>query len=202
MTAATTPRGAARYDDFVAYIVKLCRAPGSRAALRRGLGKSPEQAYTMHSMIAWRVPATAFPATERAYYAVAAMIAAQARDAIEESNDALAVPVEEPSGDGELTPRDSLGVSFARAVARDENDRRAMKYETAEKRLHLLVRQSLPGLHRHLPGFVRHLRGLDVPVDWAQLIDDLSWWDRSRDRIAKRWLQDFYRTVQAISPKE
>jgi CRISPR system Cascade subunit CasB len=88
---------------------------------------------------------------------------------------------------------------MALAVNRAAPHRRVMGYATAEKRIHLLTRQDLPGVHQHLPGVVRHLRTLEVRIDWAQLIGDLSQWSTGRDRVAKRWLQDFYRTYDATN---
>ena len=68
-----------------------------------------------------------------------------------------------------------------------------MRDSTAESRLNLLTRQSATGLHRHLPASVRYLRDLDVPVDWAQLLEDLIAWPVHSGRISRRWLQDYYR---------
>jgi CRISPR system Cascade subunit CasB len=67
-----------------------------------------------------------------------------------------------------------------------------MRLSTAESRLNLLTRQSVNGLHRHLPATIGYLRGLDVPVDWARLLNDLIGWPTRSGRISRRWLQDFY----------
>lgn len=201
MTVAAQPAlRADRYDEFVRGMIKACKDPGQRAALRRGLGRPPEQAYTMHAIVARWLPERPWPATEFAYYGVAAMIAAQARPA-ERERERLDEDTGERPADDEWRIRKNLGVSVAWGAIRPDQDRRAVSKDTAEKRLHLLVRQGLPGVHQHLPGLVRHLRQLRVPVDWSQLIDDLSDWTRARDRVAKRWLQDFYRNLPT-DPKE
>jgi CRISPR system Cascade subunit CasB len=88
---------------------------------------------------------------------------------------------------------DSLGKAFALAVTNASRQERDMRKGTAERRLNLLTRQSLDGLHRHLPASALYLRGLGVPVDWAQLLDDLIAWPRHSGQISRRWLQDFYR---------
>jgi CRISPR type I-E-associated protein CasB/Cse2 len=180
-------------EQFVQAITKICRSdPGRRAALRRGLRRRPEQAPTMHATVARWLPDSPRPAQERAFYAIAAMLAAQPPSARGQISDD-----EEPTP---ATPRRvSLGESLAGAVRRPG---RALAEGSAEKRLHLLTRQSLDGLHQQLPGVVRHLRQLDIPVDWVALMNDLATWPRDRDRIAKRWLQDFYSTLHKTAPEE
>jgi CRISPR system Cascade subunit CasB len=180
-------------EQFVQAITKICRSdPGRRAALRRGLRRRPEQAPTMHATVARWLPDNPRPAQERAFYTVAAMLAAQPPAARGPSRDE-----DEPAPNA--SRRVSLGESLARAVRRPG---RGLAEGSAEKRLHLLTRQSLDGLHQQLPGVVRHLRQLDVAVDWVALTDDLTAWPYARDRIAKRWLQDFYTTLHKTTPKE
>jgi CRISPR type I-E-associated protein CasB/Cse2 len=182
----------AQAEQFVEAITKLCRSdPGRRAALRRGLRRRPEQASTMHATVARWLPDNPRPAQERAFYAIAAMLAAQPPSARDQTTgDEPTAPAAGPV---------SLGESLARAVRRPG---RGLAEGSAEKRLHLLTRQSLDGLHRQLPGVVHHLRQLDIPIDWATLMDDLTAWPYARDRIAKRWLQNFYTTLHNTAPKE
>ncbi|MEV7416611.1 type I-E CRISPR-associated protein Cse2/CasB [Streptomyces sp. NPDC089919] len=113
-----------------------------------------------------------------------ASVAASGSDQVQE-------PVGSPVSAGRYGT--SLGAAFAVAVASGPGREREMREGTAESRLNLLTRQSVPGLHRHLPGTVRYLRDLDVEVDWGQLLGDLIFWRRSKPRIARRWLQDYYR---------
>lgn len=207
------------YDRFVQHITGLCEnVPERRAALRRCLGRPPEQAYGMHATVAPWLPEADDHAEEYALYSVAAMIAAQVRsgqpgtkvgteadddqgaERAEEGqtnpgNAADASEKEAASGGVRRPHRASIGNALAQAVNGVGARRSPIGKATAEKRLHLLVRQDLPGLHRQLPGLVRHIRSLDVPIDWAQLIDDLRRWGHGRDFVAKRWLQDFYRNV-------
>lgn len=208
-----------RYRAYVDYINDRCAQPGVRAALRSGVRRTPEQAPRMHAAVAVWVPERASPAEERAYYAVASLIAAQPRSARDQQrqagNHAGAPPEDDPAQP--RRPR-SLGDALARLNARSheaENPessdgdtpatgaaRRRGDDGTAsaalspmERRLHLLTRQGLDGLHRHLPAMIRQLRTRQVEVDWAQLLDDLAHWPLDRDKITKRWLQDYYRTT-------
>jgi CRISPR system Cascade subunit CasB len=177
---------------------------GTRAALRLGLGK-PVDSFSLaahRAVFAMAVgtgkefpdpardvwlsgttagPARLDPARERAYYAVAAMIAAQARDARDQSAHTKSKSVK---------PTGGLGASIA------EMDRgEPLQEETPrEKELRVLVKQSLDGIHRALPDLVGHLRAKDIEVDWTQLIADLSDWPYRREEVTKRWNQEYYRT--------
>jgi CRISPR system Cascade subunit CasB len=194
-------------DRFVAYIGRICEEPGRRAGLRRGVGHRPETAFRSHAYVAgWVVPGDstdgrAYEAKEWAYYAVAAMMAAQPgrarRDEEADSDpaDADDAPTPAPADVPGPRLRTNLGVSLAQAVARGGTTQRVIAHDSAEKRLHLLTRQGLTGVHRHLPATVRHLRSANVPIDWAVLIVDLSRWATARDHVAKDWLQRFYRTL-------
>ncbi len=210
MTApAPTPAQdrAARYDPFISRILNVCRTePRRRSELRRGLRLPPEKAVTMHAVVAPWLPDRRDSASERAYYTVAAMIAAQPRDArdptqADQTDPAAGEPpgATPPPPPGAASPaypvrRPNLGWSLAEAARRDRQGH-GIAEETADKRLHLLVRQNLDGLHRQLPGVVRQLRALNVAVDWAQLMNDIAQWTGSRDRVTKAWLQTFYRTL-------
>lgn len=96
----------------------------------------------------------------------------------------------------------SLGTAFAKAVTAAPERDRAMRDSTAEDRLNLLTRQSAQGLHRHLPSSVGYLRELDVPVDWPRLLSDLIAWPHSSGKIARRWLQDYYRLREQEARKQ
>jgi CRISPR system Cascade subunit CasB len=199
---AAPARGKSKQERFVDRIVEVSRRDaGRRAQLRRGLRLPPERAVTMHAVVApWLEPDEP-RSRERAYYAVAAMIADQTRsarsadDAGVEADPDTEEPAAQQSTPGLAGSRSNLGASLAEAVRRD----RGLAAGSAEKRLHLLVRQDLDGVHRQLPPLVRHLRTIGVPVDWPQLLDDLTAWPYRRDRITKTWLQSYYRAVPAES---
>jgi CRISPR system Cascade subunit CasB len=178
--------------------------------LRSGVRKDLDSVPRMHRVIAHLVPQNVSEDTQRAYYAVAAMIAEQARrgqTAADAGGTAAGEETAEPTAESETAPaaadragdRDygsSLGASFALAVVRSPGHERKMRRQTAESRLNLLCKQGVPGVHRHLPASIRYLRSLNVPVDWARLLQDLVDWRRHSGRITRRWLQDFYRRLQ------
>jgi CRISPR system Cascade subunit CasB len=231
MTTQTEPgdRSADRptlHQKYVRRIEDLCRTdPGARIALRKGLRRGlDDAAYTrgMHRLITpWLPQGTDTADTEqRAYYTIAALIAAQPRysfAATQPEDETTAQPDDnagtEPEGESPPVSTDiapapapageppvrrtrrsgsSLGIAFARAVVLSPGRERDMRLSTAESRLNLLTRQSVNGLHRHLPATIGYLRGLDVPVDWERLLADLIAWPTRSGQISRRWLQDFY----------
>ncbi|MFJ9597973.1 type I-E CRISPR-associated protein Cse2/CasB [Streptomyces virginiae] len=200
-------RARTRQQAFTAHMVRVAATdPGARAALRGGVrrGLNERRLREMDRIVVpWLPEREALTDDiERAYYAVASMIGATSSRAAENPDEPPAetppgepVPAEgSPQRDRTAAPRygPSLGVAFALAVTGGRGGRE-MREATAESRLNLLTRQSLTGLHRHLPGSVSYLRELDVEIDWAQLLSDLSAWRGHRGRIARRWLQDYYR---------
>jgi CRISPR system Cascade subunit CasB len=196
---------ARRAERLVARVHNKLDVPADRAALRRGLGQSPEHpsVRACHAIVADLVDEHDDRATERAFYTVAALIAAQSRQARDDSKaDPTKEAGDEPA-DGanaratdpaatRARPAPNLGATLASAL----NDHKlSVSEETTEARLHLLCRQNLDGLHRHLPRLVTHLRAELVPIDWVQLIVDLSRWNTTGDLVAKQWLQAFHRTL-------
>ncbi|MFF2012114.1 type I-E CRISPR-associated protein Cse2/CasB [Streptomyces sp. NPDC058195] len=192
----STPRGG-RSVAYTDWVERVCREDsGARSALRSGLRKDLDSVPRMHRLVSPWLPEHRSADMERAYYAVAAMIAAQPRSAPAAWDDTG----DEPVRPGEPKPsasarrrRTSLGTAFATAVTEGPGREREMRADTAENRLNLLTRQSVNGLHRHLPASVGYLCALGVDVDWAQLLDDISDWRRRSGRISRTWLQDFYR---------
>ncbi|MFI5690095.1 type I-E CRISPR-associated protein Cse2/CasB [Streptomyces sp. NPDC051636] len=183
--AEDPPGPHARAHRFVAQVRTLCKDdPGKRAALRSGLGRPVDDCARMHWVIADLVPVPDrhYDSTERAYYAIAAMIAS-----VPGPVSAPAHPAQTSAMPG--TARRNLGECLAQAV-----EAGLMRESSAESRLRLLTKQSVGGLHRHLPSTVRILAGRPEGVDWAQLLVDLTFWERDRPCITRRWLQAFYRT--------
>ncbi|THC40898.1 type I-E CRISPR-associated protein Cse2/CasB [Streptomyces sp. A1499] len=192
-----TPRGGGA-RAFTTWVEHVCRDdPGARSALRSGLRKDLDSVRRMHRLVAPWLPEPRSQDVERAYYTIAAMVAAQPRSALtaaEHSDDDQVQPGgQEPSRSTPRPRRASLGTAFAMAVTEGPGREKEMRAGTAESRLNLLTRQSVKGLHRHLPASVGYLRSLGVEVDWAQLLDDLGGWRARSGRISRTWLQDFYR---------
>lgn len=193
-----------REKDFVLWVQRLCaQDPGARAALRSGLRKDLEAVPRMHRFVAPWLPHDRTPReVQQAYYAIASMIAAQPRstpgsgtaagqDEPVVPGDASPGPIPDRAAGGQVGRGTSLGAAFAAAAGAGRAA--GMRESAAENRLNLLTRQSLAGLHRHLPAAVAHLSSLGVPVDFAQLLSDLSHWPRHSGQISRRWLQDYYR---------
>ncbi|MFF3257870.1 type I-E CRISPR-associated protein Cse2/CasB [Streptomyces sp. NPDC002932] len=201
--AGRIPRQAGKLREgrsraFTSWVVQVSREdPGARSALRSGLRKNLDSVRRMHRLVAPWLPESRSEDMERAYYAVAAMIAAQPRSAMAVPEGTAESP-EQPDADKSPAVkarrrRASLGTAFATAVTEGPGREKEMRAGTAESRLNLLTRQSVNGLHRHLPASVGYLSSLGVDVDWAQILDDLSNWRRDSGRISRTWLQDFYR---------
>ncbi|MFI1420268.1 type I-E CRISPR-associated protein Cse2/CasB [Streptomyces sp. NPDC020731] len=172
-------------DRFATYVHQVCESKQARAALRRGLGLPVERCTYMHRyLVSWlRDHDDQHHAdVRRAYYAVAALIAARPRSARDITPDESAI--------ASWYERANLGASLGQAVAKG-----VLKENSAESALHLMARQSSDAVHPGLPALVRQLLGGGITVDWAVLLEDLAWWNRSRDRIATRWLEHYFRTA-------
>lgn len=178
---------------YTSWIEQVSREdPGARSALRSGVRRGINEVPRMHRLVATWLPRNrqASEQEQQAYYAVAAMIADQPRSSYTASAD----PGPDAGKPAAMRRYGaSLGAAFALAITQSPGREREMREGTAERRLNLLTRQSTSGLHRHLPAAVRYLRDLDVPVDWAQLLDDLIAWPVHSGQISRRWLQDYYR---------
>ncbi|GAA1748945.1 type I-E CRISPR-associated protein Cse2/CasB [Streptomonospora arabica] len=207
-------------DRMVAHLrVVNQREPGTRAMLRRGLGRPPEDIanFHAHAVVTRYLPDDSSPAEERAFYTVAALVAAQPRGARDQEAGASVEddPFDEHVEDG-ATPaaaqnapadrksagvpdeagketRRTLGQSLAWAV---ENGH--LKGDMVRDRLHLLARYRTDRLHRELPKLIAHLRVDLVPIDWGYLLRDLARWDTERDQVAKQWVQHYHRTRDQI----
>lgn len=201
--------------------------PAVRAVLRRASGKRVEDPAVLpvHGFVAryldrlltsiesddkarWWFPERD---VERAFYGVAAMIAAQprqARDRVsaeddesspeQDPQDASPADRETPGEDGAkqrvtdpLRRHANLGAALGMAVTKGW-----LNADTTEERLHLLCRQSADGVHAQLPRLVLHARDKDVRIDWGRLALDLSRWGADRDSVAKEWVQGYHRTIE------
>lgn len=191
-----------RAERLVARAHEALSEPRDRAALRRGLGYPPShpQVRDSYRIVDRYLPERARPATERAFYTVAALIAAQPRNARDQDEEQTATDVAAPDGaqpapekveEPARAARVNLGMTMALAV----NDGK-LKSTTTEARLHLLCRQDVNGIHRHLPRLIAHLRADLVPVSWVDLLIDLIRWERHRDEVARQWLRSYHRTVK------
>ncbi|MDT0382573.1 type I-E CRISPR-associated protein Cse2/CasB [Streptomyces sp. DSM 42041] len=199
-------------DSFVERVRKACTSPGAQQALRRGLAKPVHEVPARTHAALLRgglVPDGAKGEERRAYYAVAALIAARPRaERVAEttSNDQGtteqlpgvskqppdgAPPAATTTAEQKPTWGTSLGTSLAQAVISDRNRENGI-----ESRLHLLVRQETDGLHRMLPAMQRLLGSTGVPADYGRLLHDIAHWTYRREETSTRWLEDYYRTLR------
>lgn len=163
--------------------------PAARAALRHSLSLGPDDvSLDVHRIVTRHLPQGHLDdATERAFYAVAAFMAAQSRDARDEE------PARSSGVNGSAR-RLNLGDSLAHAV----HDK-GFNEKSIEPRLQLLARQDLSGLHRQLPRLVLYLRGKGIWIDWAVLASDLARWGHHPKHVAKEWMQSYYRTSERLT---
>ncbi|WP_435106662.1 type I-E CRISPR-associated protein Cse2/CasB [Nocardiopsis synnemataformans] len=201
--------------------------PAVRAVLRRASGKRVEDPAVLpvHGFVAryldrlltsiesddkarWWFPERD---VERAFYGVAAMIAAQPRQARDRADaeddesspeqapqDASPADRGTPSEEGAkqrvadpLRRHANLGTALGGAVTKNR-----LNADTTEARLHLLCRQSADGVHAQLPRLILYARGENVRIDWGRLTLDLSRWGADRDSVAKEWMQGYHRTIE------
>jgi CRISPR system Cascade subunit CasB len=207
-----TARIPPKADDMVRAVTRLARKnPADRSALRHSLGKRPEEAaLAVHRIVVPFLPgppdsdrkASGYAAAERAYYAVAALIASQPRGARDQlaSDDPAEIPdrngVRQDTAGGRDQERRhwrNLGSSLAHAVSQGGNEK------SLEGHLQLLTRQDIEGLYRHLPRLILQLRGDQVRIDWGVLTGDLIRWARDPRLVAKEWAQSYYRTSERLA---
>ncbi|MDA0564156.1 type I-E CRISPR-associated protein Cse2/CasB [Streptomonospora sp. S1-112] len=182
-----------RAGALVSAIRDLLDKPGDRAQVRRAVGMDPAdpRCWDAYAHVEKHLPAKRDEATERAFLAVAALIAdqpptARANDLGRGPGDVDATTV---PGEPGSPFTGNLGVTLAHAV-----ERKAVGDKAAKERLHLLCRQNLHGAHRQLPRLIAYLRNQNLRVDWVQLACDLADWQRDHDRVVKNWLQGYHRT--------
>ncbi|MGQ4514261.1 type I-E CRISPR-associated protein Cse2/CasB [Streptomyces sp. DW26H14] len=195
--ASEPPKSPARRSDsFVVFVHDLCQTNGTRADLRRGLGLPVERCNYLHRhLVPWLskvYPGGMHQDAKRAHYAVAALIAARPR--IARSTQPVGADKDAPTG---WYARANLGAALGQAVGKQ-----VMKDGSAQSALHLMSRQSAESIHPGLPALVRQLLNGGITVDWAVLLEDLSAWNRYRDRVATRWLESYFRisTAEASTP--
>ncbi|MFC7329880.1 type I-E CRISPR-associated protein Cse2/CasB [Marinactinospora rubrisoli] len=178
--------------------------PGLRTALRRGIGRPPKDIanFHAHAVVAPFLPERPDHATERAFYTVAALIAAQQRGARDQDVARAALEKDDGAEGGSTgaantaagrSRRRNLGETLAWAVEKGR-----VNGDTARDRLHLLARYRVDRLHRELPKLVSYLRADLIPVDWGYLLRDLARWGSERDQVAKEWVQRYHRTRDDI----
>lgn len=161
--------GDTRSEKFTKYLESLHNGDdrAALAALRRGLGRAPGGAGEMHRYIVPRVQGLK-EWQEDAYYIVAALFG-------------LYPSKNWRAADG-AKRETNLGASLAKLK---EN-------AGAERRFVALLNSRREDLPEHLRGVISLLKSKEIPVDWAQLIDDINRWDREDRRVQRNWSRAFW----------
>jgi len=162
-------------EAFVAFLAGLA-APASEnraalAALRRGLGKPPGEAAELFPYVVPWIPQQASAWEETTYYLVASLFALH--------------PVVWPD-ESERGSSRNFGASMARLSV--NQDRR----EAVERRFVALLNAHRDDVAEHVRRAVAMLKAADIPVDWAQLLEDLRRWDWQDRPVQRRWAKSFW----------
>ncbi|MFD0635436.1 type I-E CRISPR-associated protein Cse1/CasA [Catenulispora yoronensis] len=169
---------------FVKKVIEHCKdTPGARAALRSIIGFSSRQMAAaadeiVVSALAPIDPSVLAPEKQRAYYTMAAMLAAVPTKTVLELG-------------GPDVTQPYYGRNLGRCLAAAVGEKRLAE-ASARRRLELLTKQDLDGLHLHLPGAITQI---PEAVDWVTLLRDLRDWSARGDDIARRWRQGFFHSL-------
>ncbi|MBK8075370.1 MAG: type I-E CRISPR-associated protein Cse2/CasB [Kineosporiaceae bacterium] len=217
--ASAQRRASAQTADaaFVSYVQELCRDRGSRAALRRAGGRPSAEALEAMPYLERCISPDSRPARVEAIYCVAALIAMtweaprtphrdeadtpdEPRDVQQEASGDAPHPNETTEGQETHAPYRSrnLGASLAAAIAKAGYATDSPTYRAAERLLRSAARDDAPGIRDRLPRLVDRFEVTDV--DWAQLLDELTWWDQRTIRPGVHWMRSFYRAESAQAP--
>lgn len=143
------------------------------AALRRGLGRAPGEASEMHSHVLRGVRGFGLQARqEDAYYIVAALFALH--------------PGKSWRAGGDARHDTNLGASLG--VLAKENK----ESSSVERRFVALLNCRKEELPDHLRNIVSLLKSKDIPINWAQLIKDINFWNNENRRVQRDWARAFW----------
>lgn len=185
MSDITAPR---QSSPLIAYLYGLAdKQDESRAvlaALRRGLGERPGTAVGMYRYIARHVPRESSSWVHDAHYLIAGLFALHP------------LPWPEPRG----TYASNLGGSFAELKRRVEARRKKDSDTSVEQRFTALLDAHRDDVGEHLRHAVSLLKAHNVPVDWAQLLTNVTYWDTEDRGVQRRWARTFWSTPLADDP--
>lgn len=162
--------------SFVAHLKDLADREdrGALAALRRGLGKPPGTAPEMfRHVIPWTSHLTS--AEEDRFFLVASLFALH--------------PVTCTKG--------NMGEAFRRIrIAAGGGD----VADSLEKRFVALLNAHREDLPNHLRHAVALAQSHSIPVNWAQLIRDLDYWDHPDRLVQRDWARQYWGRTRAEEP--
>lgn len=161
-----------RNRAFVAALRELVekRERGTLAALRRGLGKAPEDAGEMFPFVWSHLPPSVPDRDVPSYFLVAALFAWHPRSW---------------EAQGERGEPNNFGASVARLAQQRDS-------ASIEARFVALLNAHPDDLKHHLQHAVGLLRAEEIPVDWVQLLDDLQHWESERRWVQRRWARAYW----------
>ncbi len=163
---------------FVAFLAGLA-TPASEnraalAALRRGLGRPPGEAAELFPYVVPWIPQQVSAWEEATYYLVASLFALHPEIWPDES---------------ERSSSRNFGASMARlSVAQGRR-------EAVERRFVALLNAHRDDVAEHVRRAVAMLKAAGVPVDWAQLLEDLRRWDWQERPVQRRWAKSFWAEI-------
>jgi len=157
--------------SFVNYLVNLSKREdrAALAALRRGLGKPPG---TAPEMFKWVVPWTSGLSRAQAenLFLVASLFGMHP----------------------ENTESGNIGTAFATIRGQDLGGG-----ESTEKRFVALLSANYTDLPNHLRHAIGLARSKKVPVNYAQLLADLRYWNAESHTVQRDWAREFWTRPEA-----
>lgn len=164
-----------RDQAFIDHLHKLADDRAALAALRRGLGKPPGAAAETYPYVVPFLPRGRGDAAEGPYYLVATLFAYWHQGGRSVS----------------ANPPPNLGASLAKL--RNAQERQGGSTESVERRFVALLNCHRDDLGQHLRRIVELLRSGEIPLDWAQLLDDVKGWNWESRRVQRAWARAFWR---------
>lgn len=166
-----------RDKNFVDWLVKLKEQPNGRAVLaelRHGLGQPPGLAPSVGRYVQPFLTAGDGEKREAAYYLVASLFGLH--------------PAVAPSG--------NMGRHFRQLWAGEDNPP-----DNIARRFNILLSadwDTLPDYLRQAIGLLKS-NATPVPINWAELLDDILKWEYSDGKVQLRWSRAFWRKSRADS---
>lgn len=174
MTTTATAAERLLRESFIEYLEELHKKEdrAALAALRRGLGKRPGEEMSVYRYIGWCADKLN-PKQEAAYHLIATLFGLYPLECWRSSD-----------GDKNKT---NLGASLRRL-------KEQMGGDGADRRFVALLNAHQEDLPEHLRQIVGLLKSKDVPIDWAQLLQAVEFWDADNERRTQRqWAKTFWR---------
>lgn len=162
--------------DFIAYLQRLYDDGNGRAAmaaLRRSVGKIPDEAFEAHKYLArWTMGEEIREWQKSTMYLIAGLFAIYP---------------------DKSTDTGSIGRHLADACNKAEG----IRPSTAESYLNRLLKADPDDLVRHLSYVIRLLQSKEQPINWLQLMLDVWFWRNPEPalKVKYRWSEDFWSAI-------